>query len=177
MAPGQPFWIYRITPGEWPTVNSTHVVSFLASAVYFNILPDYLSLLETRWVIRWMEKGKGLLKWIAFDLAATASISMASVLLVLAATGWPDGPTGPLDVVTGRSRFSIFFYTAFFTSVWLWLYGASVLISRLLVRVNAGVGFLLNVTDVRQSPLRAVGFVSILLVSAIFLLFLPVVLV
>ena len=124
-----------------------------------------------------MEKGNGLLKGIAIDLVATTAISMASVLLILAVTGWPDGPTGPLDVVTGRSEFSPFFYTAFFTSVWLWLYGASVLVSRALVKVNAGVGFLLNLTDVEEHPLRALGFVSILLVSVVFLAFLPVVLV
>jgi len=174
--PGDSFVIYKPDP-VWLSVGSTHVVSYVAAAVVFNVFPEFLSLLETRWVIRWMENGKGIVKGIAFDLVATAGISMASVLLVLAATGWPDGPTGPLDIVTGRSWFSPFFYTAFFTSVWLWLYGASVLLSRLLVKVNAGVGFLLNVTDVKQSPLRALGFVSILLVSAVFLVFLPVVLV
>ena len=174
--PGYPLKIHRIWP-EGHGVSSSNVVSFLASAVYFNLVPDYLSLLETRWVIRRMEKGNGLLKGIAIDLVATTAISMASVLLILAVTGWPDGPTGPLDVVTGRSEFSPFFYTAFFTSVWLWLYGASVLVSRALVKVNAGVGFLLNLTDVEEHPLRALGFVSILLVSVVFLAFLPVVLV
>lgn len=77
----------------------------------------------------------------------------------------------------GRSYVSPFFYTAFFTSVWLWLYTLSVLVSRALVKVNAGVGFLLNLTDVEEHPPRALGFVSILLVSVVFLVFLPVVLV
>jgi hypothetical protein len=167
--------IYHRWP-EWGGYSATDAVSFLAAAVYFNLIPDYLSLLETRWLIRWMEKGKGLVKGIAADIAATTVISMASVLLVLAATGFPDGPTSPLDVVTGRSAYSVFFYTAFFTSVWLWLYAASVLLSRLLVKLNDGVGFLLNVTDMEQQPLRALGFVSILLVSGIFLVFLPAVL-
>lgn len=166
--------IYRTWP-EGRGFSITSVVSFLAAAVYFNVIPDYLSLLETRWLIRWMEKGTGLAKGIAVDLAATSAISMASVLLVLAATGFPDGPTNPLDVVTGRSEFSVFFYTAFFTSVWLWLYAASVLVSRMLVKLNAGVGFLLNVADVQKNPLRALGFVSILLVSGLFSLFLPAV--
>lgn len=85
--------------------------------------------------------------------------------------------SGPLDVLVGRSWFSPFFYSAFFTSLWLWLYALSVLVSRALVKANAGVGFLLNLTDVEEHPLRALGFVSILPVSLVFLVFLPVVLV
>ena len=39
------------------------------------------------------------------------------------------------------------FLSAFFTSVWLWLYATSVLVSRLLLRMNSGVGFLLRASD------------------------------
>jgi len=69
----------------------------------------------------------------------------------------------------------IFFYSAFFTSVWLWLYAASVLVSRVLLRMNSGVGFLLRVTDVERQPFRSMGFVSIILVSGLFALGLPLV--
>ena len=62
------------------------------------------------------------------------------------------------------------------TSVWLWLYAASVLVSRVLLRMNNGVGFLLRVTDVERQPFRSMGFVSVIIVSVLFALGLPVVL-
>ena len=60
--------------------------------------------------------------------------------------------------------------------VWLWLYAASVLVSRVLLRMNSGVGFLLRVTDVERQPFRSMGFVSVIIVSARFALGLPLVL-
>jgi hypothetical protein len=72
--------------------------------------------------------------------------------------------------------FGIFFYSAFFTSVWLWLYAASVIVSRVLVRMGGGVGFLLRATDVEHQPFRSMGFVSVIITSVIFALGLPLVL-
>ena len=54
-----------------------------------------------------------------------------------------------------------------------WLYAASVLVSRALLRMNAGVGFLLRVTDVERQPFRSMGFVSLIIVSGLFVLGLP----
>ena len=71
----------------------------------------------------------------------------------------------------------IYFYSAFFTSAWLWLYMLSVLASRVLLRMNSGVGFLLRVTDVERQPFRSMGFVSVIVASLIFLMGLPLVLV
>ena len=70
----------------------------------------------------------------------------------------------------------IFFYSAFATSVWLWLHAAAVLLSRFLLRMNSGVGFLLRATDVEKQPFRSMGFVSVILVSCLFALGLPLVL-
>jgi hypothetical protein len=81
---------------------------------------------------------------------------------------------GDGGVFVGWER--LYFFTAFFTSVWLWLYAASVLVSRVLLRMNAGVGFLLRVTDVERQPFRSMGFVSVIIVSALFALGLPLVL-
>lgn len=74
------------------------------------------------------------------------------------------------------TAFGIGMVSTFFTSAWLWLYAASVLISRVLLRMNSGVGFLLRVTDVERQPFRSMGFVSVILVSVLFALGLPLVL-
>jgi len=72
--------------------------------------------------------------------------------------------------------FGLFFYSAFLTSVWLWLYVAAVILSRFLLRMNNGVGFLLRASDVEQQPFRSMGFVSVIIVSGLFALGLPLVL-
>ncbi|HUP22220.1 MAG TPA: hypothetical protein VNB06_04700 [Thermoanaerobaculia bacterium] len=71
---------------------------------------------------------------------------------------------------------AIFFYSAFFTSILLWLYAASTLVSRVLLKMNSGVGFLLRVSDVERQPLRSMGFVSVVIMSLLFALGLPLVL-
>jgi hypothetical protein len=58
-----------------------------------------------------------------------------------------------------RGAYQMSFFTTFLTSVWLWLYMAAVLVSRVLLRMNSGVGFLLRVTDVQRQPFRSMGFV------------------
>jgi len=41
--------------------------------------------------------------------------------------------------------------------------------------MNSGVGFLLRVTDVERQPFRSIGFVSVIIVSVLFALGLPLV--
>ena len=55
-----------------------------------------------------------------------------------------------------------FFYSAFFPSVWLWLYILAWMLSRVLVRMSDGVGFLLRVTDVERQPFRSVVFATVI---------------
>ena len=69
----------------------------------------------------------------------------------------------------------VFFYSAFFTSAWLWLYAGSLALSRLLIRLTDGVGFLLHATDVERQPFRSMGFVNVICLSVIFALGLPLV--
>jgi hypothetical protein len=174
-----------------------------------NLIPDYLSLLETRWLVRVIGARQSLFAMVLLlvaDLLITGAIALAAIFIT--AVGFPalaTGPAGPsvMDIVTGwlpnlgstlwqlltfepdvvfrggnnvmafSGRLSVFFYSTFFTSVWLWLYAASVLVSRVLLRMNSGVGLLLRVTDVENQPFRSMGFVSVLIVSALFALGLP----
>jgi len=260
----------------------------LALGLLFNVVPDFVSLLETRLVLRWMGRTGSVLRFIALDLVLTTLVSLGLILLSAQLTlttpapgpmndgslsgsdpqpildlftfapamgrlevpilvvevdavridldaanpavrsyfedvRWDDedmarrvalnerrgfAPTLPfpladplrtdmsegwsdalsriwgedVDEASGKGLvtvglpFGIFFYTAFFTSAWLWLYAASLLVSRALSRMNNGVGFLLSATDVEKHPLRSIGFVSVIIVSGLFLLGLPLVL-
>ena len=166
---------------------------FFALAL-FNFLPDYLSLLETRWAIRWMGRGKNvfLVLLLDFGLTCVAWTVVPSLILLLARPSvWPDYSVvfmilaplrlvfqaGVLDVEGPvRTAVQLSFVTTFATSAWLWLYMMSVFLSRALLRMNNGVGFLLRATDVEKQPFRSMGFVSVIIVSALFALGLPLVL-
>ena len=84
--------------------------------------------------------------------------------------------TSSWQASTTRCGSIAIFASTFFTSVWLWLYAVSVPFSRLMVRMGGGVGFLLKVTDVEHHPFRSMGFTSVVLLSLIFLMGLPLVL-
>ena len=180
----------------WLALLLLPVIAFgmLAVLGILNFVPDYLSLLETRWMLRLME-GK---RWFALlllgDLIFTTilsagamfAITMVAVSLV-GASSQEFGEVPPtftdflFDLMANNEYsvayyFVIPFYSAFFTSVWLWLYALSVPLSRLLLRMNSGVGFLLRVTDVERQPFRSMGFVSVIILSVLFALGLPLVL-
>jgi hypothetical protein len=163
--------------------------SFTLAAAVFNVVPDYLSLLETRWVLGKLQ-GRGSLAWLLLvDLVATALLGFTAYVVVLLVTGGSLDQTFTLiwktltlqDILlfeltpeaSYRVPLGLFFYSTFFTSGWLWLYAGAVVVSRLLVRLNDGVGFLLRATDVEYQPFRAMGFVSVSLVSIIFAVGLP----
>jgi hypothetical protein len=164
---------------EWRSAESSFGMVFplfFILALVLNAIPDYLSLLETRWMVRQMEKGRSIVLLLVLDVIATAIIAFVSIWIVLAA-GDTARFAAPWKVLTGKSYTSPFFYTAFFTSVWLWLYVASVFVSRALGSMRSGVGVLLSVTDVQKHPLRAMGFVTVMIVSVIFVLLMPLVLI
>ncbi len=209
-------------PPDLPAISALEVTEawyvpvalliLVIGVVPFNFLPDYASLLETRWAIRVMQRSGGIGRWLVLDLIATAVISFAGicvisvVLLVVAdlivwaageSPGGPDfarypevvqnialsvapvvraGPPSLFELLELPSLVRISFFSAFFTSAWLWVYSGSILLSRVLLRMNSGVGFLLRVTDVEKQPFRSMGFVSVIIVSGLFALGLPLVL-
>ena len=187
------------SPEYLPKVGDVrHILWYIA---FFNLIPDYLSLLETRWAITWARSSGRFLWVIVADAVLTGLISAAFIigvvltppLIEVAVTpvttgdlttrlfggelsGWLRGLFVDFGTDPREPGFAIFFYSAFFTSIWLWLYAASVLLSRLLLRMNDGLGFMLRVTDVERQPFRSMGFVGVVIVSTLFALGLPLLL-
>ncbi|MEQ8331274.1 MAG: hypothetical protein RH859_12515 [Longimicrobiales bacterium] len=175
-----------------------------------NVLPDYLSLLQTRFMLRRAARrgedgaGRGLAVLLGIDAVLTGAIAFGAAYGILTTLWWgPDyaqrvASTVPhlgaflVDIVTMAPQvrlqagdvsyamsnvpLGIFFYSTFLTSVWLWLYALSVPLSRVLVRAGRGMGFLLRAADVSRHPFQALGFASVLVVSALFLCGLPLLL-
>lgn len=198
--------------GLFPEVASAEEYFWLIPlAVTVNLVADYLSLLETRWLLRWVGPGSawyGVVMLLTFDVFATGAIWWASFNtipeviseLISFARGDPWDLIGPAGESWGLREWSswmwnraqealsvppadgdawltqILFLSTFFTSVWLWLHTLTLSASAALLRMNSGLGFLLRVTDVERQPFRSMGFVSVLIVSGLFLVGLPFVL-
>ncbi len=64
----------------------------------------------------------------------------------------------------------IWFYSTFFTSVWLWLYVISGLIVKVGIFSGILIGRMRGIFDIDNKPLRSMGLVCILFVSIIFLI-------
>jgi len=181
-----------------PAVLLLWLGQVLVAAAVLNIVPDYVSLLETRWLLGRGPGRRSFTGLLVLDAALTVLVSLGWIYLLL---GSPGEPFGPRDILTelfgGGSMVTasgvrqpnymlqfgfplplgLFFWSAFVTSVWLWLYALGTVVARALLRLGRGVGLLLRVTDVERQPLRSMGFVSVIIVSVLFLLGLPLVLV
>jgi hypothetical protein len=164
--------------------------ALLFAALTFNAIPDYLSLLETRWLLGVAQRRLRTSWILGADILMTSvifAVFTLAVLLVLTFTVFKGAGVGDqsdayfagmfLGLVISDPVVPIaVLASTFFTSVWLWLYALSVPFSRLLLRMNSGLGFLLKVTDVEEQPFRSMGFTSVVLVSLLFLFGLPLVL-
>jgi hypothetical protein len=115
------------------------LLTIFGGTVVYNLIPDYLSLLESRFVIHWMSEARFILRiltFLAIDLVFTAAIfwgvfyALFALLFLLG--GEPTLVIVPIWVVcawlsltadfAGVPPPAIFFYSTFFTSVWVWLY-------------------------------------------------------
>lgn len=124
---------------------SSFVILYLAGAVV-NLLPDYLSLAESRWMIAWMKRTDALsavLGLLVVDLVMTFLIFALPLSALIHLNGADTVSELWLGLAqTARSSWSepvemaasplllIFLYSTFFTSVWVWLFVLSTFIVR-----------------------------------------------
>ena len=193
-------WL-AVTPEAWSLfTDGNAALSFaflILFAGVFNFVPDYLSLLETRWAIEWMEDSGHSVRILLLDFILTALLS-ASLMYV--AVEWIYNPIQDIGSFprawmslarvddyfgnvgffvewSGRRSvaipFGLFYYSAFVTSLWLWLYVLSVAAARVLLGAPGEGGFILRASDVERHPFRSIGYVAVTIVSVFFGLGLP----
>ncbi len=147
------------------------VIGILAGIL--NLFPDYLSLLETRFVLRWMAKGGAgafkLFVWLIFDAVVTMGIFTMAMLAYGLFIG--EDPVGVMQaIVSGllsifglqeETIVGIWLYSTFFTSVWVWLYAFSGIAVRLVYRAKSIQTFVDKHLDVATRPLSVMGAVLI----------------
>lgn len=161
------------------------VMQVLFITLMVNILPDYLSLLETRYVIGYVSRsgifGRSFL--LLADLVATTAIFVVALVIarilgsVIFQTDLPFDVL-ILDVIEEIPEFivngstfrsggdgsitGIWFYSTFFTSVWVWLFYLSSLFAKLF-------RFIGKYFDIDRKPLRSLGFICTLIITLLFM--------
>lgn len=137
----------------------------LALALGVNLVADYLSLYETRWLIGQMHRVKtaplqALL--LLVDLVVSATIIWVAILLFVRSPIYSlfqerlhTGETASFAEILGVfSIFSVLFYSTFLTSLWTWAYIFSTWMIRLFGKLR-----LAHWLDVEHQPLTILGYV------------------
>ena len=161
-------------------------IMVIVSPLILNAVPDYVSLCETRFVLRWMSC-KPSSSWIVLLLILDAVVTglifcLGAVVLILIVSGGPISkaikillglllPGLRLSSENGTTPFGIFFYSTYFTSVWVWLY---VLSGGVIRTLGLGVRVLQKFLDIDNAPIRAIGFVASCIVAILLFIFIGV---
>ena len=141
--------------------NDASLGRVLLAALVVNLVADYLSLLETRFLLGQMHRFKtawqqavillvdallsGLIIWIAIRTYLTSPIS--------------GGASGSFPEIAGIfSIYSVLFYSTFLTSVWTWGYVLSTWLMRLFTRLRIA-----HFLDVVGKPMTILGYAMALI--------------
>ena len=186
---------WALHPKLFHTVDHTvdkSLYIFIILTLCFNIILDYFSLIKTRYIICKyinVNSATNIIVFLFIDLVATAFIffaGMATIIFII--RYFKDVPADTtledllyvMDIVWAGMNVSgknidmyimgVWFYSTFFTSVWIYLY----VISGLIVKAGSFIGILASCTrkifDIDNKPLRSMGYVCIVCVSIIFLI-------
>lgn len=159
-----------------------------------NVVFDYFSLLESRFVIRWIARSSSNIRafiFLVIDLIVTGFIALLAIWVGLTfliplffsidmefylsigyvwRTFWAGLRfTNAANTIFPISSFwGVYIHSTLFTSMWVWLYVLSGLIVRLVRPAFGGINWFKRVFDIENKPLRSLGYVSVLFVTLIY---------
>ncbi len=183
------FW-YTIHPDDFCGIFSIvppkrFIFFYLLITVLFNPIPDYFSLLETRWIlgkIKNTNSTKNILCFLAIDIVATVSIFLIGViisvfLLIHILPFFFKDSSSPAYLETLSHYLSelyysitlnskrgnditigVWLYSTFFTSIWVWLYFISGTIIKILVSFARLFDYVKKIIDIDRKPFRSMGY-------------------
>jgi len=187
--------LFVFSPEVGPTtvglIKDHHLLLVLVDLVgmflIINALPDYISLLKTRWLLERM-RSVSLYFYPAIlllDLIITVGLSFVGYLAYLyfarvlyALLVNPNAemeiimPNRIIDVlpfllfIARKHPFVVF--PAFFTSIWLWLYAGSGFLLKFARRFDIGFEWFNRKFDIEKRPLQCIGLVSGVLVALVY---------
>ena len=138
--------------------------------ILINIIPDYISLYETRWLLKRFGRAKGIHRQLGIlivDLVVTTLI----IAPVIALFQWLIGEEGSsiVEIAAVFSAYSLFFYSTFLTSLWAWIFFLSTWLMKIFCRTP-----LRRLLDVEDKPVAQVALLGSVLLFLIMIIFRPV---
>ena len=153
----------------------------LLLGLFSNVMPDYVSLLETRFTLSLMRNARSTL---VITGLVCADLLFSILCAGVAAIVWTYGEsvvTGRiklseigLQVVVGyirsdqRAKILTYVVPAFFTSIWVWLYASSGFVLRAARHLDMGFNWFDRHFDVEKQPLQCIGLVAGALVAVVY---------
>lgn len=168
---------------------------FISAPIVLNFISDYFSLLETRYLIKWItikHSFSRVITLLIFDLLVTATIWFTWLILIGIPLISLDQNKRLIEVMQdlpqdfwitismfiapvrqkhiGHLLMEPLFYSSFFTSAWLWIFVLSGLVVKLINKIGLSLNLLKGLLDTKQKPIRSIGFVACMLITLLFLL-------
>ncbi len=140
------------------TETELSLAKALLLGIAINIIPDYLSLFQTRWLLNQFRRISNpilQLLLLLLDAVVTGTIIYVWIALYNGITAQPAVSVIEMTVVF--SGYAVFFYSTFLTSVWAWIYCASYWVAR----VSSGMRRWL---DMQNQPGRSLGVIGAIIV-------------
>lgn len=155
-------------------LGTSEIVAVLAIGAMLNLIPDYISLVESRLILRNMV-GKikhQVLSLLILDLVLTTLIfALAFFLFQLISQSPSSGGSvqrfwdtyyeflwNGIRLAERNGELGIFLYTTYFTSIWVWLY----ILSAMTMRTRGMMKPLRKILPISSRPFRSLGLVSFL---------------
>lgn len=169
----------------------TSVIILATTAVALNLIPDYISLMETRFVVRWMsrtQKLPSLFGYLGLDVVLTLFIFVSvggllnCIAIAVLFTGIsldylfsplffapiPEMISALMTKETAALKIGgalgIFLYSTFFTSVWVWLTALGWGAIRLIALAPPLLRAMQYLLPIKERPLRSIGEVAAVIV-------------
>ncbi len=174
------FWAFRMSGEE--------LAVFALMTFGFNLIPDYLSLLETRVIVGAMSrtrKASALVGYLFMDLILTyvIFITLSGFFWIIAVIYWNSMQLElsfvvqhyadyftiilsekPLAFVGDASFLAIFLYSTYFTSVWVWLTALGWWAIRVMAKAPPLLKAMQYLLPIDERPLRSIGEVAAVIV-------------
>jgi len=166
---------------------------FLMSLLSINLIADYISILETRFILLQLTKTKSKSKTVfllLFDIVLTLFIFFIFGFIFLKlfyipniwgeAQGKPlfklikDNVLSTLTLSVSKNGFlphGVLFYTNFFTSIWLYLYLIGSGIVKLILKIASYFVKFPKFFNVIEKPFTTIGYFLMLLITILYMIF------
>jgi hypothetical protein len=163
-------------------------IGFIIMVFVSNAVPDYLSLLKSRWGLSVIKRHSNL--WLTFgvlilDVLMTLYLTFIGFLFLrLAINPTPDEIADVLPIfvhpigfmarlVRASVKYQMWYllFPTFFTIIWLWLFAGSGFVLKAARRFDIGFDWFNRKFDIEKKPLQSIGLVSGCIVALIYWIF------